>query len=606
MLENVKLIIWDLDETLWSGTISEHEVAVRQENVDFIKNTLDMGIIHSICSKNDFESTKKFLTSQGLWEYFVFPSINWEAKGKRIENILESAGLRAANVLFIDDNLQNLQEVKYYNPEISVILPGEDLHKLYDEAETAPKKDISHNRLKQYHILEEKLEEKAVYSSNEEFLYSCHIKVEICSNCMDELERIHELVMRSNQLNYTKNRQSPEELQELFISCKVKSGYVRVRDKYGDYGIVGFFAIKDGRALHFTFSCRIMGMMVEQYVYMILGCPELDTVGTIVTELNKTYMPGWINQERGQDCKEKIDTVSHRILLKGPCDMSQMFAFINENANIDTEFTYINDNGISVEGHNHTGQIVTSLISTNKRKQEIIEEIPWFDKDMLTTKLASWNYEFVVISLLTDGNCGLYKRKNTGEYVSLCEAYYDLTDKKNWQMYINEEVFTSNILFREEDLIKFSELYEFVENRDGGMTADSLQKIYDLKPENSKIVLIMGSEKEYLGKKKMSYEGRHLIHKAMNDKIREWSKNKKDVFLMPIDKYIHEDKDYWDSINHFSKRVYYDLAKDIVYLVNSHGGEQNGTKGKSYLIKETVMQHLRKWKTEIMGAIFEK
>lgn len=596
MLENIKLIIWDLDETFWSGTFSEQDVKICEENVTFVKNTLDMGIMHSICSKNDYVLVKEYLVSKGLWDFFIFPSINWEAKGSRIKEILVNSGLRAENVLFIDDNLLNLKEAQYYCPKISVMLPGKDFERLYFEAQEANKTDCSHNRLKQYRILEKKVDGKAAYSNDEDFLYSCHITVDICENCVKELARIHELVMRSNQLNYTKKRESIEELQQLLTAEDVKCGYVKVKDKFGDYGIVGFFAIKSGKVVHFTFSCRIMGMQVEQYVYMVLGCPELETVEPVVTKLNKIDMPDWINHDNGNNDKIQTHIINNKILIKGPCDMSQMFAFINENINIDTEFTYINDNGISVEGHNHTGQIVTSLISTDERKEEIIQDVPWFDNNMLTTKLSSCDYDFVVLSMLTDGNCGLYKRKKTGEYVSLCESYYKLTDKKNWKAYINGEVFTSNISFKESDLERFAELYESVDNRNGEITIACLQKIYDFKPESTKFVLILGSEKEYLGTKKESYEGRHLIHKAMNEKICEWSKNKKDVFLIPIDNYIHGKKDYLDTINHFTKRVYYDLAKDIVQLVNSYGQENVGTKGKGYLFKETIMQYLRKYK----------
>ena len=83
-LKNIKLIIWDLDETFWKGTISEEKIDAIKDNIEFLKNTTDMGIINSICSKNDFDVAKKQLESLDVWQYFVFSSINWEPKGKRI------------------------------------------------------------------------------------------------------------------------------------------------------------------------------------------------------------------------------------------------------------------------------------------------------------------------------------------------------------------------------------------------------------------------------------------------------------------------------------------------------------------------------------------
>ena len=109
--EDIKLIIWDLDDTFWRGTFSESEVTIPKEHINFLHDTLDMGIIHSICSKNDFLSIKKKLVSENLWECFVFPSIDWTPKGVRVKETIETMKLRPSNVIFIDDNLQNLAEV---------------------------------------------------------------------------------------------------------------------------------------------------------------------------------------------------------------------------------------------------------------------------------------------------------------------------------------------------------------------------------------------------------------------------------------------------------------------------------------------------------------
>lgn len=113
-IRQIKLVIWDLDETLWKGTLSEGDVVVKEPIAEFLRNTLDMGIVHSICSKNDFRKTKDKLSELGLWDIFVFPSIDWTPKGVRVKETIENMGLRPGNVLFVDDNMQNLEEVKYY------------------------------------------------------------------------------------------------------------------------------------------------------------------------------------------------------------------------------------------------------------------------------------------------------------------------------------------------------------------------------------------------------------------------------------------------------------------------------------------------------------
>ena len=459
-LQTIKLIIWDLDETIWNGVVSEGDVFVKEGYEAFIQNTLDMGIVHSICSKNDFEVAKQKLTELGLWDHFVFPSIDWQAKGARVKNIIDSMALRSINVLFVDDNPQNLNEAKCYCPDLNIALP-EEVQTLFESAETAQKKDPSHKRLKQYRVLERKNHEQKQFASNDDFLFSCNIQVEIRYDCMEQADRLHELLIRSNQLNFTKIRPTREEFQQTLLDPECKCGYVCVKDRFGDYGVIGFFAIKHDRLEHFAFSCRTLGMQVEQYVYMQLECPQLQVVGDVVASLNEEYMPQWINQKNENAAAQQAVSLSKGLLLKGPCDMSQIFSFIKEGENIKGELSYTNGKGILTEGHNHTSQILTALEASEREKAEIIGQFSWIDQDSLTTTMASGAYDCVVLSMLTDGNLGVYRNKKNGRCIALCESYYDITSPRNRQKYLFGEVFTSNICFSEKDLDLFAQTYEY-------------------------------------------------------------------------------------------------------------------------------------------------
>lgn len=605
-LKNIKLIIWDLDETFWSGTISEDKICLIDEHVNFVKATADIGIVNSICSKNDFNLVKNFLVQAGLWDYFVFPSINWNPKGQRVKNIIQTMGLRAENVLFVDDNVQNLEEAKYFCSELLTLLP-QDLPKLILDAESAEKKDLQHKRLLQYKHLEEKEVARTEFSSNEDFLMSCDIKVDVYYNCENEIDRIYELLMRSNQLNYTKFRQDKSDLLDLIRDINVTKGYVRVSDKFGDYGIVGFFAVKENELIHYTFSCRTLGMKIEQYIYYMLGCPKLDVVGKVATELNNCDKPLWINQSQKKSSSSRIINITppKTILFKGPCDMSQMYSFLNLKEGFVTEFTYTSDIGVLVEGHNHTSQIVTSLYSDLKRKSEIISDVDFFDSKMLTTALQTQKFDFVVLSMLPDGNLGVYKRIETGEEIALCEKKYSLVDSVNREKYINGEIFTSSISFTSELLDKFKEKYSFSDNSNAKLTINNLQKIWEYIDCETILILLLGSEHEFKKKCPESYYKRHIDHAIMNAKIVEWSKDKSNVILIPFDKYIKDDSDFIDTINHFVKRVYYDLACDLVRIFtdDNHTAE---VKSKKVLLMESFRQKIQIFKKRLINVKLSK
>lgn len=77
-LKNIKLVIWDLDDTFWKGTLSEGEIESNQKNIDAVKLLINKGIMNSICSKNDYEEVKNILKNKDkIWDIFVFPSIDW-------------------------------------------------------------------------------------------------------------------------------------------------------------------------------------------------------------------------------------------------------------------------------------------------------------------------------------------------------------------------------------------------------------------------------------------------------------------------------------------------------------------------------------------------
>ena len=88
-MEKIKLVIWDLDETFWSGVLSEGGITEVKNNIDHVINLTNKGIINSISSKNNFEDARAQLKLLKIWDYFVFPSIDWVPKGPSVKEIIK-------------------------------------------------------------------------------------------------------------------------------------------------------------------------------------------------------------------------------------------------------------------------------------------------------------------------------------------------------------------------------------------------------------------------------------------------------------------------------------------------------------------------------------
>ena len=582
--KSIKLIIWDLDETFWSGTLSEGGARIPDEHIRLVKDLTDCGIINSICSKNEFEPTRKALQDAGVWDLFVFPSINWDSKGPQLKDKLDKMALRPVNVLFLDDNLSNLGEARHFLPEIKT--GGPDLiPELIRQVALLEKKDLKHKRLAQYKVLETKDEASKSFASSEEFLYDSHIQVEIHEDCLNQIQRIHELLLRSNQLNYTKNRISIEKLESILSNPEYKCGYVTVKDRFGDYGIVGFYAKKDNRLEHFLFSCRTMGQKIEQWVYAQLGFPELEVVGEVRTQLNKTECPGWINQPESPivaGTELAVKALPCRILMKGPCDLSHSLVYIKGSDQIDTEFTYVsNDEGQIIDAHNHSVHIEGLHTYSDQEKEEIVRDCLFVDPTMLSGSFFTKKYDLIVLSTLIESTYQIYRKKGTDLRVVF--GGLDLTDPEQWDEYVEGRTYTGGNKFTKEYLQSFSEKYECLGLTTPEMYVSFLRNCLNWLPEETCLCLILGATKLYDGQEDV--KERHLL---LNTAIKAFAENHPRIKFVEIDDCISNPSDFAGEINHFSSKVYYEIAQRIITVIQS----VTGTKLESYSSKMVVVDNL--------------
>ena len=565
-IKTIKLIIWDLDDTFWQGTLSEGGATPIADHIQLVRDTTDAGIINSICSKNEPEPTIAHLKELGIWECFVFASINWDNKGARLAHMIDAMALRPQNVLFLDDNVHNLQEAKHFLPELQIAEP-DVIPELIFQVAALPKKDTAHKRLKQYKVLEEKVEAAKTFDSNEAFLYSSNIRVEMHTDCENQIERLHDLILRSNQLNFTKKRISEEELRALIADKDCRSGYVSVTDNYGDYGIVGFYAIREEKAEHFVFSCRTMGQMIEQWVYAQLGFPELDVVGEVRTQLNKTDCPGWINQKSEGRIKEleseRVGELGEcRILVKGPCDLSNSLSYIHSSDNIVSEFTYVDDRGMVVDTYNHSVHIRGLHEYSETDNQMLLDDCPFIDPAMLHGTFFAGNYDLIFLSSLIESSYVIWRRKGTDVRVVMNSYNNYLESDPNFLAKYESEEYTT------------PEQYERF-----------LKDCLSWFPPKTVLCIILGAT---YGN---SEEARR--HRALNEAVKKLSAQEKRIKYIDVDEFAKNASDFTDGLNHYQTRVYYEIAQAIIRIAGEVTGTQLSGYSTSKAVRDKVLIRVR-------------
>ncbi len=336
--ENIRLVIWDLDETFWGGTLTESGIAWREDHAEIVRALAARGIISSICSKNDPADVQAILAAHGMAEYFVFPSISWESKGPRLAALVAAAQLRAPTVLFIDDNPMNRAEALRFVPGLQVA-DETCIAGLLENPLVHGKPDGDLKRLAQYRLLQRRQADQAKAAGDTTaFLRESGITVSLEFDIAPHLDRAVELINRTNQLNFTKARlpDHPEDpnaareaLRTLLSRHNIQAALVHVRDRYGDYGYCGLYVIRRDSVgapelMHFAFSCRILGMGVETWLYRALNRPSLTQAGRVASNpADESLAVDWINAgtaESGSEGTQPRKALSH-VLLRGACEL---------------------------------------------------------------------------------------------------------------------------------------------------------------------------------------------------------------------------------------------------------------------------------------------
>ncbi|MFT7035752.1 MAG: FkbH-like protein [Cyclobacteriaceae bacterium] len=265
----IKCIVWDLDNTLWHGILTESGVTVlklRRGIKKVLATIEEKGILNSIASKNKHEDAIQALKHFGLNEYFVFPKISWQPKSNSIRELIKDLNISIDTLLFVDDSIFEREEVKNVFPNIKV-LDAEYIDSILDleEVQTGVT-DESKNR-KSFYLREEQRKQEAENFEGEylTFLKSCEIKLTLLPLEKYSFQRVFELTQRTNQMNFSGNQYEEEQIEKIALEPNLDTYVMQCADKFGDYGIVGFAIIdkEKNRLIDLMFSCRIQSKKIE-------------------------------------------------------------------------------------------------------------------------------------------------------------------------------------------------------------------------------------------------------------------------------------------------------------------------------------------------------
>ena len=274
MVLPIKCLVWDLDNTLWDGTLMEGDPCIIKQGLKRILKKLDArGILHSIASKNDLAPAIRLLKKNGVDHLFLHPQIGWFNKFVSIQNIADRLNISLDSIGFIDDEPYELEQVRKILPEVRVYDSRKSLH-LLRRPELSPQFSTAEsNRRRQMYQREEKKKQTRRGSgmSQSEFLKFCRTKMIIRVARIRDLNRIMELMHRAHQMNATGIVYDSQRIRSFMSDPRYRLYIVELKDRFVDYGKVGLAIcdLYDGKwqLKSFLLSCRVLSRGVS-FVFM--------------------------------------------------------------------------------------------------------------------------------------------------------------------------------------------------------------------------------------------------------------------------------------------------------------------------------------------------
>ena len=300
-----KCLVVDLDHTLWSGVLGDDGLAGIQLGDDHpgaafkafqraLRGYKQRGMLLAIASKNDEALVREALDGhpEMILRSADFAAIeaHWEPKSQSLRRIAQALHIGLDALVFLDDNPVERAEVRAHCPEVRVIdLPANPLDYVATLAQAAfldRPRVLDEDRRRSAMVAEDAGRQRlqAETQSVAQFLAGLDMRATVGRCDAATLDRVTQLIHKTNQFNLTTRRHSLEQVRQLAAARDARVVWLRLEDRFGDLGLiaVGIVRVEGqvGRIDTLLMSCRVMGRGVETafLAYLVEQARELGAV----------------------------------------------------------------------------------------------------------------------------------------------------------------------------------------------------------------------------------------------------------------------------------------------------------------------------------------
>lgn len=309
-----KCIVLDMDNTLWGGVVGEDGLEgiklgpecpgnAYMEFQKYLLALFERGIILAVNSSNNKEDALKVLREHPHMvlkeHHFASFKVNWENKAKNLIEIAKEINIGLDSVIFLDDDKRIRELVKTALPQVLCPDLPEDASSYSEflmnikELDSLQLTSEDEKRSSRYVAERKRKESKGTFKDISGYLKHLSITTEISPADKFSIPRIAQLTTRTNQFNFSTRRYREKEIECFSRDKRYGVYHVKIKDKYGDYGITGAVIVlknkKEWIVDTFLLSCRVLGRNVEEAVLSdIIRRAVKGKAGTLSVVYKKT------------------------------------------------------------------------------------------------------------------------------------------------------------------------------------------------------------------------------------------------------------------------------------------------------------------------------
>lgn len=270
LLAKTKVLLVDFDNTLWKGVMADGPVEHNVEGQNLLKELKNAGILLVSVSKNDPKNIRwdEIALDQ---DDFVLHKISWDTKPQTVSEVVSQLDLDSSSFVLIDDNPVERELVTSSVPGVTALDSTDPdtwrYLRLLLQFPATRQTEEANRRTAMYREAARRREAISAPLDYGAMMQSLNLRVGWRRAQQRDLERLHELVSRTNQFNTTTVRYSISDLAQMIRSSEHDLFVANLSDKFGSLGLVGsvITRVEDDSLTYesVVMSCRAMGFGLE-------------------------------------------------------------------------------------------------------------------------------------------------------------------------------------------------------------------------------------------------------------------------------------------------------------------------------------------------------